>query len=110
MPRRAQGTSCSVPSCQGEWIAAQVGKFCFCEDHALGAKAAYQQYKETTTQALANFDAGLLIKAAAQREDYSLQYVRKSNQGHDAFVELLRQLARLPWPRRAEVWSQWQAR
>ena len=107
MSRFRQDLQCSVPGCTHEWMAVKVGKFHFCEIHAVEAKAAYQNYKSLTAQALQTFSSVLLLQAAEAREWYDIQYVRRPNAGHEYFLKCLRELAALPLKERAATWKTW---
>jgi len=111
MPRfrsknRTQKWRCSVPDCTCEWITAQIGKLCFCEEHVEAATTLYEQYKATTAQALLAFDTALLQQAADERALYSATYLSQPDARHDQFVQLLREVSSVPLSNRAYWWQQ----
>ena len=77
-------------------MATQVGKYCFCEDHAPDATKLYHAYKLSTEEATRNFDSDMLLQAASQREEYSSKYMSKhADIKHAVFVTMLRFTAKL---------------
>ena len=94
--RRQQQWKCVVLECQCSWMATQVGKFCFREDHAPGATQLYHQYKKMTDEGTTNFDADILKEAASLRETYGQTYLAKYvDEKHTVFIRMLRYVATL---------------
>jgi len=104
---RSQKWNCSVPDCKSEWMTAQIGKFCFCEDHLKPASELYHLYKEYTNKALETYDSELLIKASELRKLYAKTFIGKDNESHEYFCELLLKLSNLPFKDRKKTWIDW---
>lgn len=104
---RSQKWKCSVPNCKSEWMTAQIGKFCFCEDHSKPASDMYHKYKDFTNKSLLTYDSELLKKASNLRKLYSQTFIGKDNPAHDIFGQLLSKLSEIEFENREKTWKVW---